>query len=148
MKSKYLRDCGLFIAIVTIQFLTSFIARPMFETTDDLTIISILYGHFGYSAYADGMFISKILSQLLFILYDITYLPWYSILLYFLQAISLLLLLKMILIVVSGKHLKMIVIIALFVLYQYLFVRLNFSVHKFAVMLCYFQLYWNESINK
>ena len=66
MKTKISSNFSLFSAIVFILFLTSFIARPMFETTDDLTIISMLIGYFGQPAYPDGIFISKVLSQVLF----------------------------------------------------------------------------------
>lgn len=127
MKRKTFKDFVLILCIAIVQLFTLFMLRPIYETNDDLTIVSILSGQYGQTAYPDGIFISKFLSEILFILYNIKYLPWYSCLLYVLQTIALFLVIKIIFRVVSSNYLKITLLVLLFVLYQHVLLKLSFT---------------------
>ena len=135
MKSKIVKDLLLIFSVAVVQFTILFISRPAFESNDDMGIVGILSGQNGWPAYPDGIYLSKALSQVLFTLYNFEYFPWYSCLLYAIQTLSLFLVIKIIFKVVFNHYLKITSLVTLFFLYQYLFLRLNFT--STSLFLCF-----------
>lgn len=101
---------------------------PMYETNDDILMISVLTGQFGLPAYPDGIFLSLPLSYLFYYLYQWKEgFPWYSVTLYFAQWIGCYLGLRMILATVKDFFQQLLLIFAFLSVYSFIFLRLNFA---------------------
>ena len=98
-----------------------------FDTNDDLAVIAILRGYFGWQANISP-FISPILSMILIKLYDLNYVvPWFGLLQYLTMFIGIYWGLKIILSASWSLMTKVTLIMILLSLYSYLLMRPNFG---------------------
>ncbi|NMA73222.1 MAG: metallophosphoesterase family protein [Bacteroidales bacterium] len=115
------------LSILTISLL-SLAGRMIFESNDDMAMIAILSGRYGDIAIPDGIFISSILSHILYFGYNLfPSLPWYSAFMYFCQIVACFLFYKNIIRVFKDNASRAVLIIVFISLYSYMFYRLNFA---------------------
>ncbi|WP_282198974.1 hypothetical protein [Collibacillus ludicampi] len=120
--------------------------HPMYETNDDMIMVSLLSGQYGQHAHPDGVFLSLPLSELLYVLYRFNiHIPWYSLTLYLAQWIGCILGYRMILSLTKGLFHKLLMILVFFSLYSFIFLRLNFASTSLFLwcMACLYLAYLN-----
>jgi hypothetical protein len=117
-----------FLLTCIIMLILYSIGNMVYDTNDDMAMVAIVSGQYANIALPDGIFLSPLLSYILYYLYKaIPYLPWYGMILYTYQLMACYCFYSTVRQAFKDNKSRIIVIVSFLALYTYIFYRLNFA---------------------